>query len=374
LSINHNTHVVNLQNQVESFGSFESELIQTSSADEDALTQLLIAATSDTELKESSTTGYSVKNRAITDLGEFDPSSVNEGCSHIDPLPMDAGHTLQYIPNSLIDESYNPTSEADSIQNSHENAIDLLAMRVGALRVDQDGVLRFFGATSNLHLLQNNTHLPSYREPRRTANTNSSFILNRAGYSQEVSIELEDHLIKLYLAWEDPATHIINVPLFWEARHKHVSGQRGGYHPSFYSDVLINAMYAHELRCFVITCISCTDSDTRCALGSVFTSRIVPDLPTPLSEFFACRAKTLLEHEMDSPCVATVQALVILSAHEASFTRDSKGWLYSGMAIRLSIDLGLHLNHTRYVRNGVLDEREAEVRRVTWWGVFMLDM
>jgi hypothetical protein len=44
------------------------------------------------------------------------------------------------------------------------------------------------------------------------------------------------------------------------------------------------------------------------------------------------------------------------------------------MAIRLSIDLGLHLNHTRYVRNGVLDEREAEVRRVTWWGVFMLDM
>lgn len=33
---------------------------------------------------------------------------------------------------------------------------------------------------------------------------------------------------------------------------------------------------------------------------------------------------------MDSPTVATVQALVVMSALEASFTRDARGWLYSG--------------------------------------------
>jgi hypothetical protein len=33
---------------------------------------------------------------------------------------------------------------------------------------------------------------------------------------------------------------------------------------------------------------------------------------------------------MDSPLIATVQALVIMSATEAAFKRDARGWLYSG--------------------------------------------
>lgn len=54
------------------------------------------------------------------------------------------------------------------------------------------------------------------------------------------------------------------------------------------------------------------------------------DLPEPAPEFFSSRAKALLDIEMDSPTVATVQALVVMSASEAAFTRDARGWLYSG--------------------------------------------
>lgn len=53
-------------------------------------------------------------------------------------------------------------------------------------------------------------------------------------------------------------------------------------------------------------------------------------MPEPAGEFFGARAKVLLDIEMDSPNVATVQALVILSAVEAAYTRDARGWLYSG--------------------------------------------
>jgi hypothetical protein len=53
-------------------------------------------------------------------------------------------------------------------------------------------------------------------------------------------------------------------------------------------------------------------------------------VPEPAPEFFSSRAKALLDIEMDSPNVATVQALVIMSASEAAFTRDARGWLYSG--------------------------------------------
>lgn len=38
----------------------------------------------------------------------------------------------------------------------------------------------------------------------------------------------------------------------------------------------------------------------------------------------------MLEIEMDSPTIATVQALIVMSASEAALTRDARGWLYSG--------------------------------------------
>jgi hypothetical protein len=53
-------------------------------------------------------------------------------------------------------------------------------------------------------------------------------------------------------------------------------------------------------------------------------------LPEPAYEFFTARARALLDIEMDSPTVATVQALAVMSATEAAFCKDSRGWLYSG--------------------------------------------
>lgn len=109
--------------------------------------------------------------------------------------------------------------------------------------------------------------------------------------------------------------------------------------------------------------------------------------PRSLAEFFGDRAKTLLESELENPCLATIQALVILSAYEASCTRDTKGWLYSGepkrsaisaflltwagMAMRLAFDLGLHLDMTPYVERGTIPYMNYDVRRTTFWAVYM---
>ncbi len=49
-----------------------------------------------------------------------------------------------------------------------------------------------------------------------------------------------------------------------------------------------------------------------------------------MAEFFANRAKALLDMELNHPRVATVQALAVLSSHEAGYARDSRGWLFSG--------------------------------------------
>lgn len=92
---------------------------------------------------------------------------------------------------------------------------------------------------------------------------------------------------------------------------------------------------------------------------------------------------------MDAPTISTVQSLVILSAIEAALTRDARGWLNSGMpplvsswrksniglgmAVRLAVDLGLHLDPQPYVNAGMIQEEEAAVRKVVWGGVFVHD-
>lgn len=43
------------------------------------------------------------------------------------------------------------------------------------------------------------------------------------------------------------------------------------------------------------------------------------------------------------------------------------------MAVRLSADLGLHLDVIEEYRNGMLSQRDFDVRRTTFWGVFIHD-
>ena len=76
------------------------------------------------------------------------------------------------------------------------------------------------------------------------------------------------------------------------------------------------------------------DADSEsCAIGAAFEGRYHQTFitfPKPLAEFFADKSKVLLELELDSPCVSTVQALLVLSSHEAANGRDARMWLYSG--------------------------------------------
>ena len=85
----------------------------------------------------------------------------------------------------------------------------------------------------------------------------------------------------------------------------------------------------------------------RCAIGALYEIRKHPHLPAPLSEFFSAKAKIWLEVELDSPRVATVQALVLMSSYEAARTRDARGWLYSGKLMRRFLHITLQYTQSR---------------------------
>lgn len=186
--------------------------------------------------------------------------------------------------------------------------MDQLSDRVGTLHIRPGGHIRFYGSTSNFNLLESpasdvamNVH--------RTIHNDGPELLDRLGLNKKVPPTVEDHLVELYFTWQDPLFHVVDRNVYEEAK---VAWRERMEDTSYYSEALRNAI---------------------CALGAAFDARhhaAFVTFPRSLADFFADRAKALLEIELDSPCVATIQTLVLLSSHDIGCGRDARGWLFSG--------------------------------------------
>ncbi|KAJ5217927.1 uncharacterized protein N7498_000026 [Penicillium cinerascens] len=231
-----------------------------------------------------------------------------------------------------------------------EGLVDEISDRVGILKIGPGGKTRFYGPTSTFNLRE----MPvsdSYEADQPSYTYHS-------GSEEEIPAALEDHLLDLYFSWQDPSFHVVDRYIYEEAKEKRNNLEE----TPFYSEALRNAM---------------------CALGSAFEPRYHPTIitfPKTLVEFFGDRSKSILETELDSPCVATVQAMVILSSHEVGNGKDARGWLYSetllatqGSALRLAFDLALHLDMSSYVSAGIISAADADLRRTVFWAAYIVD-
>ncbi|KAI1262918.1 fungal-specific transcription factor domain-containing protein [Xylariaceae sp. FL1019] len=248
-----------------------------------------------------------------------------------------------------------PGSSPDSQINNHADSPDTakligqLSDRIGSLQIDPSGQVRFYGPTSNFNLVD--MPAPDNLTVHRTLRGDGQDYLDRLGIGAMVPPELEEHLANLYFAWQDPAIHVVNRSIYEEAKDK---WKDEGDTP-YFSLTLMNAI---------------------CALGAAFEPRYHPTFitfPRSLSDFFADRAKALLDIELDCPCVATVQAMIVLSGHDIGCKRDARGWLYSGMALRLAFDLSLHIELSTFVAHGCLSHEEAALRQDVFWGAYTTD-
>ncbi|KAI9035934.1 Zn(II)2Cys6 transcription factor [Aspergillus affinis] len=239
-----------------------------------------------------------------------------------------------------------PNQDDDLDEESDDEVTDQLSCRLGRLQFTHDGQLRYFGSTSNLTLLDALVDIT----PPIPVHKDASELLENAGLDKEIDEIFERHLLELFFAWQDPCLHVVDADTFWRSR---AQSKYEDIATPYYSPTLLHAM---------------------CALGAAYEPRYHPDFvtfPRSLAEFFGDRAKILLELELESPSIATIQGLVILSNHEALCTRDTRGWLYSGMAMRLTLDLGLHLDMDSYVERGIIPFQDAELRRRIFWGVYL---
>lgn len=109
----------------------------------------------------------------------------------------------------------------------------------------------------------------------------------------------------------------------------------------YFSTFLLNVIYAHACR---------------------YTATLSP---VNKAEVFLQKARLLLMEEIEMPTsIPTIQGLIILGGRECAVGKASQGWLYTGMALRMMKDLGIHLEaeNSNFVQNLPVEEQEARRR------------
>lgn len=239
-------------------------------------------------------------------LGRTPTGITNNPGTHQEAVNAASFDQLSSMPAQTQKDPVVQAELDDTGIDSDDEVTDRFSCRLGRLQLTHDGQLRYFGSTSNLTLLDALVDAT----PPITVQKDVSELLENAKLDREADEILERHLLELFFTWQDPSMHVVDAEAFWccraQSKHEEVT-------TLYYSRALADAM---------------------CALGAAYEPRYHPEFltfPRSLAEFFGDRAKLLLELELDSPSIATVQALVIVSNHEAYCKRDTRGWLYSGM-------------------------------------------
>jgi hypothetical protein len=90
---------------------------------------------------------------------------------------------------------------------------------------------------------------------------------------------------------------------------------------------------------------------------------------------FRQRFKNLLGEAMDESSITTIQALITIasSLFAVETTSKSTAWLYSGIAFRMIIDLGLNIDGAELLRRHKITAEDLEARRRVFWGAFVFD-
>ena len=167
---------------------------------------------------------------------------------------------------------------------------------------------------------------------------------------------LQQHLLSLYWTWQHGFFVLICKNMFVADLEKARSQRTMHKRSKFYSPLLMNALLAHAAPLSRRLEVRANRQDSK----------------TNGDQFFK-RAKLLLESEIESPSITTVQALALMGSREAGCGRNGLGWLYSGMSFRMALDLGLHLSCDELVTSGRITRNEADARLMTFWGCYAYD-
>ncbi|KAE9991079.1 hypothetical protein EG327_000551 [Venturia inaequalis] len=231
-----------------------------------------------------------------------------------------------------------PSVLAPSIKD--DGMVKRLLSTRGHLSFDQlSGRLRYFGPTTNCHVHSDQTGSGELSREAAEQTRRAERAL------RSLSEDTYEYLMDLFWQHYNTTLHVLHKDAFHEERE---TGRT-----QFYSG-------------FLHICVL--------AMGYRFADKGRPDMQRITLQgkesTLHREAKYMLDSELERPGgISSVVALLLLGDLECGVGRDNVGWLYSGMAVRIAFDIGLHLD-TRL--SGLL-EREVEIRRMTLWACVIYD-
>ncbi|KAL2832298.1 fungal-specific transcription factor domain-containing protein [Aspergillus pseudoustus] len=130
------------------------------------------------------------------------------------------------------------------------------------------------------------------------------------------------------------------------------------YRPTFMRELEHGGPYCSDLLLYTVF-----------ACASKFSER--PDPETGQAFFTRCDDLLLREGLLVQSSIPTVIALVMLGSTFIARGMTSKGWLYTGYAMRMLYDLGLHTDPPLEMNRDNIEE--IEIRRRVFWGAFVCE-
>ncbi|OAG41953.1 hypothetical protein AYO21_03688 [Fonsecaea monophora] len=230
------------------------------------------------------------------------------------------------------------TRELDLWPTTERGPLDELTETAGQLDIAEDGHLRFFGAPSYFNLLKSAPYLTT----RSTEQDDLDLTMQPNTIDVDLSYELQTHLLNLFWRWQNPWQYLIHRQAFCRA-----------FESRLYNEYCTPLL----LRCVL-------------ALASRYCDHPGPRLDArdanTAGDLLAAQAKDILSVEIEHPSTSTTAALAILALREMSVNKETLGWIYIGMAVRIAYNLGLNLDCQKWVHRSKITEEQSEIRRITW--------
>ncbi|KAJ5784249.1 nitrogen assimilation transcription factor NirA [Penicillium pulvis] len=222
---------------------------------------------------------------------------------------------------------------------------------------DECGALGAFGPSSTFHVGSPISQTESLDSKNRSEIDRHRLIANAALQRQkEYDLLRQPSIAGLP---SDLAIHLLD--LHWNRQHHTFLLT---YRPAFMRDLVQGGSYCSD---FLVNAVF--------ACSSKFSERLEvrsdPARPETAGKLFFDRCDQLLAEQslLTHSSIPTVAGLLMLGSTFNARGQISKGWLYTGYALRMVYDLGLHLDCKEVAGSA----EDVEIRRRLFWGAFICD-
>lgn len=263
-------------------------------------------------------------------------------------------------PASLVDTGSDPSRAESSDLPAEGQHAGRLGARNSRVIITPNGVSSYHGHTSTLYEEQGPDGAGEAPRPRVSDDWISKGLVAEAARQRQLE-ELNFHSEKLDFDGVDPDLGIHLLNLHWNRQHHSFNVT---YRPAFmrdmacqgpyFSKLLLNALYFGASKFSPRFEVRKDPTDVRTA-GWKYRGRV----------------RKLLGSALDQSDITTIQALLIMSNSLFALGDErSAAWLYAGLAFRMIVDLGMHVDmeHLRCRRK--LTDEDLEIRRRVFWAAF----